>query len=93
MLVLVLMLGCNPVANCEWFPASDCCETDDQCFNFYGPEFPICVLPGRRGGGTCGECAENADCVGDRVCVVLDETRQTSCLDPGSYYTTDWSDL
>lgn len=81
----MLVAGCgNPVATCDHFPASDCCETNEQCFNYYGTEFAYCSKPNRPHGGVCSECAADRDCIGDAYCY-LDDAFGV-CRDPDTCY-------
>lgn len=95
-MLLWSVVGCYPpevyeanrINNCDYFPASDCCETDAGCQEFYGGDYPFCVHAGREpGGGICVECLSNLDCRGNELCIVIDlYTDATQCIDPDSCY-------
>lgn len=91
--VVVGLVGCgNPVDTCDNFPRTDCCREHGDCFEFYGPEFPICSRPEQDGGGICSECARDFDCKASQVCQV-DGGGWGQCIDPDACYEgTPWPD-
>lgn len=79
--------GCgSPVERCDRFPDSDCCSSNVDCFDYYGPRFGYCNGAERDIGGTCGGCAVDLDCTGDERCTVVDPSGQTQCIDPDTCY-------
>lgn len=74
--------GCNAVWVCsdaEQRAGIDCCTTDARCESVYGDEFPVCVAPGRHS-GVCSECARDAQCQRDQVCLIK-ESGLGVCVD------------
>lgn len=64
-----VVVGCGEtVENCPNFPRSDCCQTNAECFDFYGAQFSYCHLPDREHGGSCSECLRDKDCDDGETC-------------------------
>ncbi len=64
MLALLAILACgarNPIDDCGSLSV-DCCESDANCADYYGPAYPYCYAPGDQ--GVCAECFTSADCNG-----------------------------
>lgn len=68
-MLFALILGCvseNPVYECDLWPSSSCCTSDDQCAEIYsdpGAEnWPICTMADRPEGGLCTACEVAEDC-------------------------------
>jgi hypothetical protein len=72
--------GGNPIDKCESMQI-DCCETDIDCVDFYGGDFPYCVNPGQST-GICSECVADADCSNGGTCVTDPQVGDKYCEAP-----------
>ncbi len=79
-LICLFAAGCagSPVAGCDE-PGRDCCSTDSDCADWYGPVFPYCLTPGDKT-GICAECVTGDDCGVYEVCRE-DDTIGAYCVD------------
>lgn len=69
--MFVVLVACgNPVETCDNFPRTDCCSTNEQCFEVYGVEYPFCNRPDHPDGGTCSVCQRDGDCDAGEECSV-----------------------
>lgn len=79
-LTTLALLACgsgNPIDSCASVNG-DCCETDQDCLDYYGAEFQYCYEPG--GAAVCSECTRNEHCDGGDECDV--EADGGFCLPP-----------
>lgn len=86
-MLLLLLMACNPVAQCDVEPPDgDCCETDEQCQAHFGNSQPFCFEPERQGGGWCSECLSGEDCPSGYACAHDSVSGGRSCYirEPGS---------
>ena len=46
---------------------NDCCETNEQCYQYFGTEYPFCV------DAHCAECTSDEHCLDDEICLSDDD--------------------